>query len=191
MISIVIPYYSKMVNAEYFLKRCIDSIMCQTYKDYEIILTEYGIATANTNAGIKRAKGELIKILHQDDYLAHPNALQDIVDNFKGRWLVTGSDNNEFPYYTDDIYTGNNKLGSPSALTIKNDDPILFNESLVWLFDCDYYKRMFDKYGEPVIIDGVGVCIGLHDDQATNKISDERKLEEVYKLINKYDTRRI
>jgi glycosyltransferase involved in cell wall biosynthesis len=184
MISIVIPYYSKMVNAEFFLKRVIDSIMMQTYKDYEIVITEEGSATENTNAGIQKAKGDLIKILHQDDYFAHPNALQDIVENFKGTWLITGTEGNEFPYYTADIRTGNNKLGSPSALTIINDKPLLFREDLKWLFDCEYYERLYERYGEPEILDGVNVIIGLHDDQATRLLTDDEKQAEVNLMKN-------
>jgi hypothetical protein len=62
----------------------------------------------------------------------------------------------------------------------------MFDENLVWLFDCDYYKRMFDTYGDPVIIDGNEVTIGIHEGQATNNISNDLKMEEVYKL-KKYD----
>jgi glycosyltransferase involved in cell wall biosynthesis len=186
-ISIVIPYYRQMKNAEFFLKRCIDSIMSQTYEDYEIIITEKGTISQNTNAGLKRAKGDLIKILFMDDAFSHPDALKRIVEAFKGQWLITGSDNNPFPDWIDDIYAGNNKLGSPSALTIKNENVELFDESLVWMLDCDYYKRLYDKYGKPVILNGNEVRIGIHDGQATNNITDTRKQDEVNLLIKRYD----
>ena len=68
MISIVIPYHD-MHNGAFFLKRAIDSIMIQNYKDYEIILVKEGRMAENTNAGIKKAKGNIIKILFMDDYL--------------------------------------------------------------------------------------------------------------------------
>ena len=38
MISIIIPVY----NVEKFLPQCIDSILAQTYKDFELILVDDG-----------------------------------------------------------------------------------------------------------------------------------------------------
>lgn len=186
MISIVIPYHD-IPDTAFFLKRCIDSIMIQTYKDYEIVLVKNGKMAENTNSGIKRAKGDLIKVMAMDDYFADEYSLQDIVDNFTGTWLVTGSDNNPYPYWTDDIHLGNNKLGGLSALTFINKDPLLFDENMSWLLDCDYYKRLFDKYGEPVIIDEVNVCIGVHPGQMTNTLSQEFKNAEDNYIKQKYE----
>lgn len=186
MISILVPYHD-MDNAEFFLKRNIDSIMSQTYKDYEIVLTKDGKMAENSNIAIKRATGDLIKILYLDDYFAHKDALQDIVGAFKGGWLMTGTDNNPNPYWTDDIHTGNNKLGSPSALTFENDRPLLFDESLTWLLDCDLYKRLYQRYGKPAIIDGINVVIGCGPHQSTHLLSDELKAGEVDYLIKKYE----
>ena len=147
MISIVIPVYDKMKDGDFFLNRCLDSIKSQTYTDYEIVMTHEGNSPHNTNLGMKQAEGDLIKILHQDDYFTHENSLKEIVDNFKGDWLITGCSNNWYPVYTGDIHLGNNKLGSPSVLTIRNGLDMYFDEELIWLFDCDFYKRMYNKYG--------------------------------------------
>ncbi len=127
-ISIVIPIHD-MKNGDKFLWRAVNSIMEQTFKDYEIIITKEGSMPVNTNAGIKKAAGQLVKILYMDDWLAHPSALQDIVDNFEfdDEWMITGVDTNPSPYWTDDIYVGNNHLGSPSALTFRNREPLLFD----------------------------------------------------------------
>lgn len=184
-LSIVVPYHD-MKNAEFFLKRNIDSIMSQTFSDYEIVLTKEGSMPENTNRGIKRARGELIKILYLDDYLAHKDALKDIAEAFTGHWLVTGTDNNPIPYWTDDIETGNNKLGSPSSLTVLNDSPLLFDEEMTWLLDCDYYKRMHDLYGEPVILEGVNVNIGVHEGQVSNLLTDKEKHSEQEYMKQKY-----
>jgi glycosyltransferase involved in cell wall biosynthesis len=184
-ISIVIPIH-EMKNGSFFLWRAVNSIMEQTFKDYEIVIVKEGKMAENTNAGIKKAKGQLIKILYLDDYLAHPNALQEIADNFEfmDEWMITGADTNPHPYWTDDIATGNNRLGSPSALTIRNGLGELFDERMSWLLDCDLYKRLNDRYGPPKILDSVGVCIGTGDHQMTNILTDEEKLLE-HKLIEK------
>ena len=187
-ISIVLPIHN-MTNGAFFLWRAINSIMEQTFTDYEIIITKQGRMAENTNAGIKKARGELIKILYMDDWLAHPNALEDIINNFShyNQWLITPVNTNTTPQWTDDIETGNNKLGSPSALTFRNyfDENLLFDERMSWLLDCDYYKRMKEKFGFPRILFGcqVNVNLGVGDHQMTHILTDEEKLAE-YKLMN-------
>src|SRR3990167_8083106 len=89
-ISVVVPFHFGMKNWQLFLTRCLESIEEQTFKDYEVILTKSGKMAENTNRAIQGAKGEIIKILYVDDYLAHPESLKNIAENFKGGWLVTG-----------------------------------------------------------------------------------------------------
>lgn len=218
MISIIIPTHN-MANAKFFLKRSLDALAEQTYQDFEIIIPDnshhftrteidemlkgyhfnvnrfinenIGMAQ-NTNAGIVAAKGELIKILYMDDYLAHKDSLKNIVDGFTGNWLVTGCDNDKgtglhYPTYNDQIYTGNNTIGSPSVLTIKNDNPLLFDEEMTWLLDCDYYKRLYEKYGEPTILNDINVIIGIGEHQITNKLSQKQKDDEGEYIKKKYE----
>lgn len=150
----------------------------------------------NTNEAIRRSRGELIKILYMDDLLAHEKSLQIIVNRFVGNWLATACTHNKagenftqsihYPSYSQDIHMGKNTIGSPSVLTIKNDDPMFFDEKMTWLLDCDYYKRLYDRFGDPMILSDINVVIGLHDGQATNTMGDERKLSEYNYLIEKY-----
>jgi glycosyltransferase involved in cell wall biosynthesis len=209
-ISVAIPIHS-MNRADYFLNRVLESIVDQTYQDFEVVITDNsnddilerivrtyampivyhrnpikGMAQ-NTNEAIKRSVGRLIKILYMDDLFAHKDALKDIVEHFKGHWLITATDNNRHPRYTSNIHTGNNHLGSPSALTILNEKPLMFDEKLTWLLDCAYYREMYDKYGAPVILKKVNVMIGTHPGQMTHLISDERKKWEEDYLKEKYD----
>lgn len=187
-ISIVIPFHW-MKNWQFFMNRCLESIENQTFKDYEIVLIKHSTMPVTSNRVIESAKGQFIKILYMDDCLAHPNALKDIVDNFEfeDEWLITGADTNPHPYWTDDIQTGNNKLGSPSALTMRNTTAEMFDERMSWLLDCDLYKRMYDAYGEPKILDSIGVKIGIHDGQMTNILTDEEKLAEHNLIKEKYN----
>lgn len=150
----------------------------------------------NTNEAILRSNGDLIKILYMDDFLAHRKSLHKIVYNFEGAWLATACTHMRmgdsytqmihYPSYSEDIHLGNNTIGSPSVLTIRNRRPLLFDENMTWLLDCDYYKRLHAKYGDPTTLQDINVVIGLHDGQATHLIPDQRKLQEQNYLITKY-----
>ena len=92
LISIIVPVY----NVEKYLKRCVDSILAQTYKNLEVVLVndgstdnsgvicdEYakedtrikvvhkengGVSTAR-NVGLEVATGECIGFIDSDDYI--------------------------------------------------------------------------------------------------------------------------
>ncbi len=186
-ISIAIPTHN-MKNKDFFLERALKSIRSQTFQDYEIVITEDGKMAENTNSAIKKSTGDLVKILYMDDWLAHPKALQEIMDNFEftNEWLITGANTNPHPYWTDNIETGNNKLGSPSALTMRRSSAMMFDDRMSWLLDCDLYKRLYEEYGPPKIIDKVGVNIGIGDHQMTNILTNEEKLLEHKLILKKY-----
>lgn len=185
-VSLVIPYHDTPHTAIH-LARLFHSIAKQTFQDYEIILTKEGKMAENSNAAIKRAKGEFVKIMYIDDYFVHENALKEIVEACKGHWAIAGATNNPFPYWTDDIHTGNNKLGSPSALIFRNSkDPLLFDEKMSWLLDVDLYKRLNEKYGYPARLSGEHIGIGIHPGQVSNTMSDEEKLAENQYINAKY-----
>lgn len=194
-ISICIPIYP-MKNKNFFLKRCLESIHRQTFKDYEIVITEQGKMAENTNASIKEATGEYIKIMYMDDFFAHDDALKVIVDNLDCDWLATGCTHTDGRVRFNDHYAvwnksihNSNTIGSPSVITFKNDDPILFDENLTWVLDCDFYKRMYDRYGMPKIIDDINVVIGVGEHQATSFLSDELKNNEQKEMYEKYTPR--
>ena len=53
LVSICIPTH-EMQDKKYFLARLMSSIKRQTYKNYEIVITETGGMAENTNNAIKR-----------------------------------------------------------------------------------------------------------------------------------------
>lgn len=188
-ISIVVPYHD-IKETDFFLSRLQDSIEMQSFTDFEVILTKHGKMAENTNAGIRKAKGKLIKILFMDDYFAHENSLKDIVHNFVDEidYLFTGTNTNPNPEPTEDIRMGNNKLGSPSALTMRNkfENNLLFDENMSWLLDCDYYHRIIQSGSKFGILPGVNVMLGIGEHQMTHTITDEQKLSEHQYMYKKY-----
>lgn len=191
-ISVCVPL-SNMKNKAFFLERLINSLLIQTFRDFEVVMTEGGEMAENINRTIKKAKGEIVKLLFMDDYLAHKDSLKIISNNFSEGWMVTACEHDDgkrinphFPLYTHEIHTGKNTIGSPSVLSFENKNPLFFDEKLTWLLDCDLYKRLFNRYGVPKLIYDINVVIGIHDGQMTNLISKKRKEEEFIYLKKKY-----
>ena len=99
--SIILPIY----KVEKYLRECIESILCQTYNDYEIILVDDGSPdscpqicdeyatkknniqcihrpngglSAARNSGLSIAKGEYVMFVDSDDLLADEHVLEKI-----------------------------------------------------------------------------------------------------------------
>lgn len=194
-LSIVLPVHN-MKNGDFFLERLQNSLEEQTLQEYEVVVTQEDGMAKNINSGITKATGDIIKILFMDDYLASPDSLEKIVDNFKGGWLVTGCAhdkgdgvwfNEHMPSWNDEILTGKNTIGSPSVIAFENDRPILFDETMSWLLDCDLYHRMYGRYGEPTYLMEPNVIIGVGAHQTTFHMADEEKLKEHAYINNKYN----
>lgn len=208
-ISICIPYHNTEGTAGY-LARALASIEIQTYKNYEIVLTNEGTFANNHNAAIQKATGEIVQMLQMDDSFAHEHALQSIVDRMYpfhgggsggGQWYgpdpvwaisaclhnVEGEIGNpHLPQWTDDIWTGNNRLGSVSTLAFRRDKALLFEHPLTWLVDCDLYYRLFLRYGNPTIIEDYNLIIDTRPSRLSSTLSDKLKAEEVDYLTKKY-----
>ena len=158
-----------------------------------------GSSSSNLNNAILNAKYNIIKFLMQDEFLYDENILYKISKIFEDdsvNWVasscINGTDINNHlyiinPHYNNDIIKGNNTIGSPSCVTIrKTEDVILFDSDYIWLMDCDYYKRMYDRFGEPFYLNDSYVFITHHNDQLTNTIPNEIKRKEHEKILIKY-----
>lgn len=178
-----------MENGGVFLKRLTKSLADQTFQDFELVVTEQGKMAENTNRAIKRAKGDIIKLLYMDDYLFHETALANLSDNFVGGWLASGcvhddghaTGNPHLPTYELGKSEKINTIGSPSVVAFENKDPLLFDENLSWMLDVELYGRLYKRYGMPTLLNSLDIVIGLHGGQMTNIISDaEKGAEERY-----------
>lgn len=162
-------------------------------------LEKRGSSSANLNNAIKNCSGEIIKILMQDEYLLKNDVLEKIVKFFKendnAHWLINScafgfypdiEKGRMIPFYSNKIIQSVNTIGSPSNLTIKNKQVEFFDENLIWVMDCDYYVRLYNKFGNPHIIEECLIYIIQHEKQVTNLISEEIKNKEEKELKKKY-----
>lgn len=216
-ISLIVPIYG-MDNAEFFLKRNLDSILSQTFTDYEIIITDdsdddflkifcskYPVQyfkntgrhsmADNTNCAIDHASGDLIKILYQDDYFYNGNSLDDIDKYFVGQssWFVTGCTHtmdgvNFFNNHSPYYSESDNTIGSPSVLTFTKEVTERFDPQFHYVLDLDLYKRLFREYGKPKILNKINVVMGIHSGQKTNLLSNDRKILEHRILKEKHES---
>ena len=158
-----------------------------------------GSSSANINHAIKSARGLWIKVLFQDDYLLGSNALEIIHDQINradGGWLVSACQHtndgellfdSHFPSYHVDIHLGQNTIGAPSNIAFKNQGSIFFDRNLIWLMDCEFYKRLELTFGPPLILDELCIVnrVGAH--QVTNTlIHDDLVRNELRYVKNKY-----
>ncbi len=63
--SVIIPVY----NAEKYLEECVNSVLCQTYKDFEIVLIDDGSVDKSGDIcdRLKNIYGSQIKVIHQEN----------------------------------------------------------------------------------------------------------------------------
>lgn len=142
-----------------------------------------GIVTANANNSLKYCSGEYIKILHCDDFFVNKNALEKIVnclDNTDKKWLVNGFNhtndgkiffNELIPKYPDNLLIGNNLMGGPTNVTIKNEDKEFFDTNIILGIDVEWYHRLRMKYGMPYILNDILTTSRIVDDRVSAKIS--------------------
>jgi glycosyltransferase involved in cell wall biosynthesis len=209
LVSICIPTY----NQPQFVKRGLNSILNQDYQFIEVIISDDSpnedikevIASfqnkisvkyfsnkpalkspENWNNALDKANGELLLLLHQDDWLHASDALSTYVAAFTNPEISLVFGRNTAVDEQDKIMTlqNNRKLiyrldrkashlllsqviGPPSNLMFRNNMSLRFDRGLIWLVDVDIYIRMFEKGLKYHYIDRHLVSIGLHKDQAT------------------------
>ena len=210
LISICIPAYKKPE----FVLRCLQSIVKQTYKQIEIIISDdspdetikevaepflnqvalyyyHNIpalkSPRNWNAALDRAKGDLLILMHQDDWFFTDNALEQYVSLFQEKPEVdfifcrnTAIDENGSeivlqaqPKLVYELYKNPDHLllaqviGPPSNTMLRKRITARYDEEFIWLVDVDYYVRLLKAGYKYFYIDKHLVNIGLHEEQTT------------------------
>jgi len=185
----------------------IDNILEEYIKNWKPILDILyvrfdkgrGSIAPNINNALSKSNGSYLKILYQDDFFYDENSLKTIYNYIQKKdinWLVTGCAHTSdmetlydvmVPKYNQNIHLGYNTISCPSVLTLKKDENLLFfDESLKYLDDVEYYKRCYDKYGPPDIINSVNVINREGGVRATSMLNEQIKLKEIKLMSEKY-----
>jgi len=155
-------------------------------------------ASTNVNNAMAAARGKIIKILFQDDYLLGDDALGRIASVFEKpsvNWCVTGSRHTRdgislgrprVPRWHDRIQFGKNTVSMPSALALRKPPDLWFDEQLVWLMDVDFYKRCSLRWGRPMILPEPLVVTRLHNGQVSTGVDPTLKRRELLYIRDKY-----
>lgn len=173
IISIIVPVY----NAEKYLARCIDSILCQTFGDFELILVNDGSSdkskeicekysesdpriklinqensgvSATRNAGLDSASGEYIGFVDSDDFI-EKNMYEELYNILK----KTGADISVCGIK--DVYseeTGNFQKIENKVLTFdaKSALECILSGKLLTMYSVNklYKKELFENLRYPV-----------------------------------------
>lgn len=167
LLTVVIPVY----NVEKYLKRCIDSILIQEWKNYDILLVDDG-STDNSpqicedyakaydiisvihkengglsearNTGISNAEGEYVYFLDSDDWI-EPNTFSDLAEVIESDQYDIISFNPEFVKSEHDIIKSDSKR--TKRLTGKEALIDMFSYGFITGFATDkiYRKALFTK----------------------------------------------
>ena len=173
-----------------------DNIMNISYYDSTHI--PKGNST-NANYAISKCTSDKIKIIFQDDLFVDNRGLEYFNNCFENNanWIVSGSfycedkyflTDSMVPVYTNDIWTGNNLISSPSVLAFRTKH--YFDENLIMLTDCDLYKRFYHLYGPPTIITNPIIYNRKHKNQMAKHYLHLLKTEVEY-LKLKYEREKI
>ncbi len=212
-ISICIPAYKNIA----FLERLLHSIAIQSFTDYEVIITDdspdesveqfilsYNFpkqiqfkknipalgTPENWNEAIKHARGKWIKLMHNDDWFAHEDALK----TFYKATLAHPQCSFFFSAFQNvNYHTGNKEVvrctlfdsfvlrlnplhlfrrvyvGNPSCTLLRRDIDLFYDNRFKYVVDFEYYIRCIKKLKQYYYINEVILNIGFHDEQVTRQ----------------------
>lgn len=195
MISIIVPIY----KVEKFLSKCIESILNQTYSDFELILVDDGSpdkcpeicdeyaakdhhivvihqknsgVSAARNAGLKIAKGQYIGFVDPDDFIA-PDMYEKMVqamETSEVELVVCGYD-----YYDEEYHVDEKR-----KYRVDSDEVIAQKELMKRMSDMPPTVRhgVCNKLFKSSLVSEIQFIEGLHSSE------DVMFLTEYIKLVN-------
>jgi glycosyltransferase involved in cell wall biosynthesis len=229
LISICIPAYKNIG----FLQRLLDSVAIQRFRDFEVIVTDDSPDDAvrqlcqeytshfdlhyfrnsrqlgtpeNWNEAVRQARGEWIKIMHDDDWFANEDSLagfaaairthsgayfffsayRDIfLDNGGSRDMFLPARRFKAFLKNRSVLFARNIIGPPSVTMYRRLPAVEFDPKVKWVVDIDFYIRYL-KDSRPVYIDKILVNVGLGEAQVTQDCrKPEVEIPENFYLLGK------
>ena len=210
-ISICIPAYKNVA----FLERLLKSVSEQTFTDYEIIITDdspdQGVKNLvntlnfrqpvryvrnnpalgtpeNWNESIRQARGEWIKMMHNDDWFVSSGSLekfyqavkqnprcsfffsafQNVIEGTGQKEIVRCNAFDLFFLKISPLHLFRRVyVGNPSCTLVKKDVALYYDRQFRFVVDFEYYIRCFRQLKSYHYIDDVLLNIGFHEEQVT------------------------
>lgn len=218
--SICIPSYNRVSST----KRLLESIKNQTFKDIEIIITDDSDNDAlthllneidlkapviyqknipacgsplNWNKAISLARGEWIKIMHDDDWFSDENSLTEFyytsknckndfiysgyneIDESKGKlnhYIISPLEEIMLRFSPLCLFK-KNFIGHPSTTLIKNNRTEWFDTQIKWVVDFEFYIRALKKKPGFTAIKTPLINIGISKSQITKQVFRKKEIE--------------
>lgn len=146
IISIIVPVY----NAERFLHRCIDSILVQTFTEWELILVDDGSKDSSGHiCDDYAAKDGRIRVFHKENG-GVTSARKVGFENAKGNWVgFVDADDEILPFYYQGLYEAGQIKGSSLVCATSENGRItqkdfirgLLLNRIDWRLPSKLYKR--------------------------------------------------
>lgn len=218
-ISICIPAY-KRVN---YLKRLIESIIIQDYTDFEVIISddsdddsvsklvndysdkintryfknEKSLGTpGNWNFAISKAKGQWIKLMHDDDWFASSESLAQFAEQIKeGKQFIFSAYTNCYEDTTrtaeiflptsvknsiikhPELLFAGNVIGPPSVTMLNRSIIEKYDERFKWFVDLEFYIRVLLRVKSYSYINKALINIGISESQVTRTCQNIPEIE--------------
>lgn len=219
LVSICIPAYENLP----FLKRLLDSILIQDYPEIEIIISDDSAGEdiknaialyadklavkyfkntpalktpANWNQALDKASGDLLMLIHQDDWLNSTDAISTYVKVFEQnpqidfafcRSMAFNKDNaaamlahnrkilEKLSVHPESLLLGN-VIGPPSNVMLRKKVSLRYVVPFIWLVDVEYYIRLIQKGYKYYFIDEPLISVGVHDQQTTAFVHQNKEI---------------
>lgn len=218
-ISVCIPPYDMAGEGGRYLDHSLERLAAQDFTDFEVVVSDQSATTgvlevcaahadrltirrvdfrhgkrqgsANSNNAMRHARGRILKILFQDDFLCDDSALRQLFDAFEipdCKWALIGSavtrdaetlERPMVPHWHDQIRYGRNTISSPSVLALDAGHEIWFDENLIWLMDADMFQSCHRAFGAPVILPDTLVANRIHEGQVSAGVSRKLRRHEL------------
>lgn len=226
-VSIVIPAYRQPE----LLRRCLQSVASQSFRDFEVVITDDSPDNAvervarefegqfpvryfrnparlgspeNWNEAVRHARGELVKILHHDDWFSGEHSLRQFVEllranpdaglGFCHTMCCSGATGRQRlhappPAWVEavnhdpaELFFGN-LIGAPSTTIFRRSDFLPFSGKLLWLVDVEFYLRMIQARPRLALCAEPLVCVSEEVESQITNLCVGNPAIEVYEWV--------